>query len=72
MKIDSKLLTKNQRWFRSNKLVALSTLLIKDSYCEWVFIDGTHVKAHQHSSGGNESLQGISKGVTGRATHDVK
>ena len=48
MKIDDKLLTKNQRWIRSNKLVALSTLLIKDSYCEWVFIDGTHIKVHQH------------------------
>ena len=68
LKIDNKLLTKNQRWFRSNKLIALSTLLIKDSYCEWVFIDETHIKAHQHSSGGNENMQGISKGVTGRAT----
>ena len=48
MKIDDKLLKKNQRWFHSNKLIALSTLLIKDSYCEWVFIDGTHIKAHQH------------------------
>ncbi|MEC5211265.1 transposase [Psychrobacter sp. PL15] len=29
---------------------------------------GTHIKAHQHSSGGNEADQAISKSVTGRAT----
>lgn len=57
-----------QRWFRSNKLVRLFALLIKDSDLEWVFIDGTHIKAHQHSSGSNENLQAISKSVAGRAT----
>ncbi|MGP9457109.1 transposase, partial [Psychrobacter sp. AOP7-D2-23] len=46
-----------QRWFRSNKLIALFALLIKDSDCEWVFIDGTHIKAHQHSNGSNEVEQ---------------
>ncbi len=49
-------------------MIALFALLIKDSDLEWVFIDGTHIKAHQHSSGGNERLQGISKSVAGRAT----
>ena len=57
-----------QRWSRSNKLIALFTLLIKDADLEWVFIDGTHIKAHQHSSGGNDNLQSISKSVAGRAT----
>ena len=57
-----------QRWFRSNKLIALFALLIKDSDCEWVFIDGTHIKVHQHSSGGNARMQGISKSVAGGAT----
>lgn len=57
-----------QRWFRSNKLIQLFALLIKDSDLEWVFIDGTHVKAHQHSSGGDEINQAISKSVAGRAT----
>ncbi|MGP9690074.1 IS5 family transposase, partial [Psychrobacter sp. AOP22-C1-C5] len=57
-----------QRWFRSNKLITLFALLIKDADLEWVFIDGTHIKAHQHSSGGNENLQSISKSVAGRAT----
>ena len=57
-----------QRWSRSNKLIALFTLLIKDADLEWVFIDGTHIKAHQHSSGGDENAQAISKSVAGRAT----
>ena len=57
-----------QRWFRSNKLIALFFLLIKDSDHEWVFIDGTHIKAHQHSSGGNENIQSISKSMAGCAT----
>ncbi|MGP4963782.1 IS5 family transposase [Psychrobacter celer] len=57
-----------QRWFCSNKLMALFTLMIKDADLEWVFIDGTHIKAHQHSNGGNENLQSISKSVAGRAT----
>ena len=49
-------------------MIALFALLIKDSDLEWVFIDGTHVKAHQHSSGGNENMQGISKSVAERAS----
>ena len=58
-----------QCWFRSNKLIAVFALLIKDSDLdEWVFIDGTHIKAHQHSSGAHDNLQGISKSVAGRAS----
>lgn len=57
-----------QRWFRSNKLVQLFALLIRESDLEWVFIDGTHIKVHQHSSGGNERAQAISKSVAYRAT----
>ena len=43
-------------------------MLIKDSDLEWVFIDGTHIKAHQNSSGGHERVQAISKSVAGSAT----
>lgn len=57
-----------QRWFRSNKLIELFKLIIKDSDLEWVFIDGTHIKAHQHSSGACENEQAISKSVAGRAS----
>ena len=57
-----------QRWFKSDKLIRLFALLIEDSDLEWVFIDGSHIKAHQHSSGGNEIDQAISKSVAGRTT----
>ncbi len=57
-----------RRWSASNKLIALFELLIKGSDLEWVFIDATHVKAHQHSSGAHENAQAISKSVAGRAT----
>ena len=43
-------------------------MLIKDSDLKWVFIDGTHIKGHQHSSGINENVQCISKSVAGHAT----
>ena len=43
-------------------------MLIKDSDLEWVFRDGTHIKAPQHSSGTNETAQAISKSVGGSAT----
>lgn len=33
-----------------------------------MFIDGTHIKAHQHSSGRHEAAQAISKSIAGRAT----
>lgn len=42
--------------------------MIKDSDLEWVFIDGTHIKAHQHSNVANEKEQAISKSVAGRAS----
>ena len=57
-----------QRWFRSNKFIGLFALVIREPDLEWVFIDGTHIKAHQHSSGRHEAAQAISKSVAGRAT----
>lgn len=43
-------------------------MLIKDPDLEWVFIDGTHIKAHRHSSGGHKVDQAIRKSVAGCAT----
>ncbi len=57
-----------QRWSRSNKLITLFALLTKDSDLEWVFIDGTRNKVHQHSSASNENLQSISKSMAECAT----
>lgn len=42
--------------------------MVKESDLEWVFIDDICIKARQHSSSGNESVQAISKSVAGRAT----
>ena len=46
----------------------LFKLTIKESDLEWVFIDGTHIKAHQHINGCYENEQAISKSVAGRAS----
>ena len=35
---------------------------------EWVFIDGSHIKAHQHSSGANPKDQAIAKSRGGNTT----
>ena len=38
-------------WSRSEKLFLVFKILARDPDLEWEFIDGTIVKAHQHSSG---------------------
>ena len=35
---------------------------------EWVFIDGSYIKAHQHSSGANSKDQAIAKSREGNTT----
>lgn len=52
----------------SNKLIALFTLLIKNSNLQWIFLDSTHIKAHQHSNSGNGNLKCVSKRIAGLAT----
>lgn len=47
----------------TSKLITLFALLIKDSDCECGFIDGTHIKVHQHSNGSHERVQAGSKSV---------
>jgi len=56
-------------WSRSEKLLQIFSLLIVDPDLEWSFVDGSIVKAHQHSSGaasGNETA--IGKSVAGNTT----
>ena len=57
------------RWSASNKLMEIFQSLIKEPDLEWEFIDGSIVKAHQHSAGaiGDES-QAIGKSVAGNTT----
>jgi transposase len=39
------------RWSSKNKLMKIFRSLVQDPDLEWEFIDGSIVKAHQHSTG---------------------
>ncbi len=56
-------------WSKKGKWLALFKRLVIDSDTEWEFIDGSYVKAHQHSAGarGVES-QAIGKSRAGNTT----
>lgn len=58
------------RWSSKNKLMAIFKSLVQDPDLEWEeFIDGSIVKAHQHSTGAaNEEEQAIGKSVAGNTT----
>jgi len=56
-------------WSRKEKLMAIFTALVVEPDLEWEFMDGSIVKAHQHSSGaayGQEAA--IGKSVAGNTT----
>jgi len=57
------------RWSSKNKLIKIFKSLIQDPDLEWEFIDGSIVKAHQHSTGAasNED-EAIGKSVAGNTT----
>lgn len=54
---------KYNRWSIKDKFMKIFKLLSDDADMEWVFIDGTHVRAHQHSAGIQN--QDISKSIGG-------
>lgn len=56
------------RWSSSNKLILLLNKIIDRPDMEWVFIDGSHIKAHQHSSVANPKQQAITKSSGGNTT----
>ena len=57
------------RWSKSNKLMQLFKNLSKDIDREWLFMDGTHVRAHQHSSGAaSQKDEAISKSIGGNSS----
>lgn len=57
------------RWSAKNKLMKIFKDLVQDPDLEWAFIDGSIIRAHQHSSGavGTEN-QAIGKSVGGNTT----
>ncbi len=57
------------RWSSKDKLIGIFKTLVVEPDLEWEFIDGSIVKAHQHSTGAacNED-QAIGKSVAGNTT----
>ena len=50
---------KFNRWATKNKLMMIFRMLVNEPDLEWEFIDGSIVKAHQHSAGAaSEEEQG--------------
>ena len=57
---------KYNRWSKSNKFLNIFKLFSQHADKEWVFIDGSHVRAHQHSAGLKN--QDISKSIGGNSS----
>jgi transposase len=56
-------------WSRQEKLTNIFNTLVVDPDLEWEFIDGSIIKAHQHSSGAaHKQASGIGKSVAGNTT----
>jgi transposase len=56
-------------WSRKGKIVQIFKMLVVDPDLEWVFIDGSIVKAHQYSSGCNKKEESaIGRSVAGNST----
>lgn len=57
------------RWSSKNKLMQIFKNLVQEPDLEWKFIDGSIIKAHQHSAGlANKKVQAIGKSVAGNTT----
>ena len=57
------------RWSKKSKLTNVFKYIVDDPDLEWVLIDGTIVKAHQHSTGSStKSSEAIGKSVSGNST----
>jgi transposase len=57
------------RWSSKNKLMKVFKTLVQDPDLEWEFIDGSIVKAHQHSTGAtSDGDEAIGKSVAGNTT----
>lgn len=57
---------KYSRWFKNNKFMKIFKFISKRADTEWIFIDGSHVRAHQHSAGVKN--QDISKSIGGNSS----
>jgi transposase len=60
---------KFNRWSAKDKLMNIFKALVQEPDLEWEFIDGSIVKAHQHSTGAaGKEEQAIGKSVAGNTT----
>jgi transposase len=60
---------KFNQWSKKGKWLSVFKKLSKNTDTEWEFIDGTYVKAHQHSAGAcSEESQAIGKSRAGLTT----
>lgn len=60
---------KFNRWSSKNKLIAIFKTLVQEPDLEWEFIDGSIIKAHQHSTGAaSEKNEAIGKSRGGNTT----
>jgi len=56
---------KFNRWSAKDKLMKIFKTLVQDPDLEWEFLDGSYVRAHQHSAGaagGEDQAIGLSRG----------
>ena len=57
------------RWSSKNKLMKIFKSFVQDPDLEWEFIDGSIVKAHQHSTGAaSDEDEAIGRSVAGNTT----
>jgi len=65
----SSIYQKFNRWSSKDKLIKIFKSLVQEPDLEWEFIDGSIVKAHQHSAGAvTEKNQAIGKSKGGNTT----
>lgn len=65
----NKIYKRFNHWSRSKKLMNIFKILAKDPDMEWKFIDGSIVKAHQHSTGARKGEErAIGKSVAGNTS----
>ena len=65
---------KFNRWSAQNKLIKIFKALVQDPDCEWEFMDGSFVKAHQHchgAAGSDDQAIGQSRGGNNTKIHMV-
>lgn len=65
----NKIYKRFNEWSRSSKILEIFKSLSKDRDMEWKFIDGSIVKAHQHSTGARKGEEtAIGKSVAGNTS----